>query len=60
MSNFLTNLFPQANEVPAAVALPPNLEQREYLLDGKLITWQGDMSPVLSPVCLKQPDLKVL
>jgi len=56
MNDLLSNLFPQANQVPADVALPANLEQREYLLDGKLVTWQGDMSPVLSPVCLKQPD----
>lgn len=38
MSDFLNSLFPQAAQVPAAVALPSDLEQREYLLDGKLVT----------------------
>lgn len=56
MSNFLDNLFPTKENLPATVELPANLEQREYLLNGELITWRGDMSPVLSPVCLKQAD----
>ncbi len=56
MSNFLDNLFPTKENLPATVELPANLEQREYLLNGELITWKEDMSPVLSPVCLKQAD----
>lgn len=56
MSNFLDNLFPAKENLPATVELPSNLEQREYLLNGELITWKGDLSPVLSPVCLKQAD----
>lgn len=56
MSNFLDNLFPAKENLPATVELPANLEQREYLLNGELITWKGDLSPVLSPVCLKQAD----
>ncbi|MCW5909727.1 MAG: NADP-dependent glyceraldehyde-3-phosphate dehydrogenase [Cyclobacteriaceae bacterium] len=54
--SILNNLFPEEQSIPAAVKLPAYMEQREYLLNGELITWQGDMSPVLSPVCLKQPD----
>ena len=54
MSNFLTNLFPEESAVPSGVALPAYMEQREYLLNGKMITWQGDMSPVASPVFLRK------
>ncbi|MBL7861455.1 MAG: NADP-dependent glyceraldehyde-3-phosphate dehydrogenase [Cyclobacteriaceae bacterium] len=50
----LDNLFPEHTSVPALVQLPGFLEQREYLLNGKMVTWQGDMSPVASPVFLRE------
>ncbi len=52
----LDNLFPEYTSVPASVQLPGFLEQREYLLNGKMVTWQGDMSPVASPVFLREGD----
>ena len=55
MSDFLANLFPEASSVPAAVNVP-ELEQREYLIDGKLRSWAGELNPVLSPVYLKTSD----
>jgi len=54
MSEFLSSLFPEEKTIPAAVTLPGYMEQREYLIDGKMITWQGDMSPVASPVCVRE------
>jgi glyceraldehyde-3-phosphate dehydrogenase (NADP+) len=56
MSEVLINLFPAENNIPAHVKLPAYLEQREYLIDGKMITWQGDMSPVASPVFVRRGD----
>lgn len=53
MSEVLANLFPEEQAVPASVKLPAFMEQREYLIDGKMITWQGDMSPVASPVFIR-------
>ncbi len=53
MSEVLANLFPEEQAVPASVKLPAYMEQREYLIDGKMITWQGDMSPVASPVFIR-------
>lgn len=50
MSDVLANLFPEESAIPGAVKLPAYMEQREYLIDGKMISWQGDMSPVASPV----------
>jgi glyceraldehyde-3-phosphate dehydrogenase (NADP+) len=54
MSVVLANLFPEEKTIPVSVALPGYMEQREYLIDGKMITWQGDMSPVASPVCVRE------
>jgi glyceraldehyde-3-phosphate dehydrogenase (NADP+) len=56
MSELLSNLFPEEHAIPPSVALPGYLEQREYLIDGKMVTWQGDMSPVASPVCVRKGD----
>jgi glyceraldehyde-3-phosphate dehydrogenase (NADP+) len=53
MSEVLANLFPEEKTIPASVTLPGYMEQREYLIDGKMVTWQGDMSPVASPVCVR-------
>ncbi len=53
MSEVLANLFPEEKTIPASVMLPGYMEQREYLIDGKMVTWQGDMSPVASPVCVR-------
>jgi len=54
MSKSLSNLFPDESAIPTAVKLPDYMEQREYLLDGKMITWQGEMSPVASPVFVRK------
>jgi glyceraldehyde-3-phosphate dehydrogenase (NADP+) len=54
MSEVLSNLFPEEKTIPASVMLPAYMEQREYLIDGKMVTWQGDMSPVASPVCVHE------
>ncbi|MEI9917166.1 MAG: NADP-dependent glyceraldehyde-3-phosphate dehydrogenase [Bacteroidota bacterium] len=53
MNNFLTNIFPEASEIPSAYKLGEPIEQREYLIDGELKTWKGNLSAVLSPVYVK-------
>lgn len=55
MENFLTRLFPEAAEIPADVQVPYT-EQREYLINGELHEWKGNLSPVISPVFVRQPD----
>ena len=54
MSQKLNSVFPEATSIPKQVQIPPNLEQREYLVDGQMLTWNGDLSPVASPVCVKE------
>lgn len=54
MSNFLQNIFPEASAIPEAYRLDTYLEQREYLIDGELKTWNGELAPVVSPVFIKE------
>lgn len=54
MNEKLATLFPEEKSIPAAVQLPGYLEQREYLIGGELLTWPGELSPVASPVCIKE------
>ncbi len=52
----IQNLFPAQESIPEAYRLPEYIEQREYLVDGKLIDWEGDLNPIKSPVCIKSPQ----
>jgi glyceraldehyde-3-phosphate dehydrogenase (NADP+) len=59
MINSLAEIFPAESSIPNQNKIPAYIEQREYLIDGKLVTWQGDLSQVLSPVFVKEGnDLK--
>lgn len=52
----ITTLFPQAAEIPAEFAQQQLLEQRDYLLNGELVSWPGELSPVISPVQLRHGE----
>ncbi|AKF85597.1 glyceraldehyde-3-phosphate dehydrogenase (NADP+) [Myxococcus fulvus] len=52
----LADLFPTEAQLPSSVRLPAYLEQREYLVGGELKLWEGDLSPVRSPVFLRTPE----
>jgi len=54
MSEFLANLFPEESSIPSAVNLPGFIEQREYLINGELKRWGGELNPVVSPVYTKK------
>ncbi len=43
------NIFPAEKDIPAEIAIRP-LEQKDYLLNGKIKTWQGPAQQVFSPV----------
>jgi len=53
MNDFST-FFPEEKTIPASVKLPVNYEQREYLINGEMRTWSGDMSAVASPIFVKE------
>lgn len=44
------NVFPLEEDVPEEVRLESPIHQAEYLVDGELIEWQGQMSDVVSPI----------
>lgn len=51
----LNSLFPAEADIPAEFRLPAEIHQREYLSDGVMKTWNGDVHTVLSPICIKTP-----
>ena len=55
-ANNLQNLFPSPAEIPEKYRLDGQTEQREYLVDGQLRTWNGPLALVRSPVYLAGPN----
>jgi glyceraldehyde-3-phosphate dehydrogenase (NADP+) len=53
MSSLLADVFPIENTIPADLKIEQALDQREYLINGELRTWTGNLNPVLSPVCIR-------
>ncbi|WP_312421103.1 NADP-dependent glyceraldehyde-3-phosphate dehydrogenase [Epilithonimonas sp.] len=49
-SNF-NNLFKSESEIPEQYKVPL-IHQREYLLNGELVQWNGDVTEIYSPVCI--------
>jgi glyceraldehyde-3-phosphate dehydrogenase (NADP+) len=52
MSSLLADVFPIENTIPVDLKIEQALDQREYLINGELRTWTGNLNPVLSPVCI--------
>ena len=46
----LKSLFPTAKDVPNEFAFGEPIHQRSYLLDGKIVDWQGAVQEVYSPI----------
>lgn len=53
MSQLLATIFPDENVIPDQYKITQSLDQREYLINGELRTWAGNLNPVLSPVFTK-------
>lgn len=56
MSQSLAHVFPVENDIPERYRLGAPVEQREYLINGEMKTWTGNLNPVLSPVFTKAGD----
>ena len=56
MSQILSNVFPKEESIPDQFKIKQTYDQREYLIDGKLKLWEGNLNPVLSPVFVKNGD----
>lgn len=45
------DIFKSENEIPEEYKVPI-IHQREYLLNGELIQWNGDITEIYSPICI--------
>lgn len=54
--NQLKNIFVEENQIPAEYNLPEQIIQREYLCNGEMKQWDGELSEVSSPVCIRTPE----
>jgi len=52
ISDKVKNIFPSESDIPAEVRVSP-LEQKDYLINGKIKIWRGPAQQVFSPVSLK-------
>jgi len=49
----LEAIFVEESQIPPEFLLPGQLIQREYLSNGEMKKWDGEMSEVSSPVCVR-------
>jgi len=52
-SEKINNIFPEASSIPEKFKLAQPLHQPDYLLDGKMVKWEGKRQDVYSPIYLK-------
>lgn len=52
----LESIFYGEEDIPAAYALEEQLDQREFLSNGQMLPWTGEVSAVFSPICVKTKD----
>lgn len=56
MSQQVESIFPSENAIPDLVKITKPIEQREYLINGELKIWPGNLNAVLSPVLIREGD----
>lgn len=49
----LEHLIIDKTDIPEKHALPELIHQTTYLSDGELVTWDGPMHEVFSPICMQ-------
>lgn len=55
--SWLQEVFPAGqDQIPTSAALTAPLHQREYLVNGELRPWSGDVHEVVSPIGIQGPD----
>lgn len=50
----LTDKFPKNQQIPEQYNLKEIINQKEYLLDGEILLWDGPMKEVVSPICVEE------
>lgn len=56
MSQLLHCVFPAEDAIPPQFRIEQAIAQREYLINGELKIWNGNLNPVMSPVCVREGD----
>jgi acyl-CoA reductase-like NAD-dependent aldehyde dehydrogenase len=51
----MNSIFVTEDQIPEGFRLE-EIHQKEYLLNGELIPWNGEVQEILSPVCIPTPD----
>jgi glyceraldehyde-3-phosphate dehydrogenase (NADP+) len=51
----LSSIFVAEDQIPEQYRLSGQLHQREYLSNGEMLPWEGEVHTVLSPVCIQTP-----
>ena len=49
---YLQTLFPEKNSIPPEYQLQP-IHQKEYLINGVIKIWEGEVHEVYSPICVQ-------
>jgi len=49
----LDELFLEEGQIPTEFKLKDEVNQREYLSNGEMLPWSGEVHTVLSPICIK-------
>ncbi|ETZ22512.1 NADP-dependent glyceraldehyde-3-phosphate dehydrogenase [Pedobacter sp. V48] len=49
----LDSIFVEERDIPEEFRLAEEVHQREYLSNGKMHSWNGEVHEVLSPICIK-------
>ncbi|RZK79692.1 MAG: NADP-dependent glyceraldehyde-3-phosphate dehydrogenase [Pedobacter sp.] len=52
----LESIFVDEQSIPGEFRLEKEVHQREYLSNGEMHSWNGEVHEVLSPVCIKTPE----
>ena len=52
----LDHLIIEKNAIPEEFVLPGLIDQKTYLSDGELLTWDGPTHEVFSPICSQTPN----
>lgn len=52
----LESIFYEESNIPPEFTLEQQVDQREFLSDGKMIPWEGQINEVFSPICVKTND----
>jgi hypothetical protein len=56
LSKKTDSIFPKENEIPKEYKLQEEIIQRDYLINGEIHKWEGQLLDVYSPVCTRSDD----